>query len=124
MAPRILIFSIAMGADYSLEEKYIEIWVPKIFKHNNSFVATVVKQWYLNFNGVSYKTIFVRSGSRIKIAHSGSGSNSSLVANNNNNSCSSSGEDSLSSCAGTATASSNPPSLAVRSASSPPRRNR
>lgn len=61
--------------------------------------------------------------SRIKIAHSGSGSNSSLVANNNNNSCSSSGEDSLSSCAGTATASSNPPSLAVRSASSPPRRN-
>ena len=40
-APRILIFSIAMGADYSFEVKNIEIWVPAFFKHNNSSVATV-----------------------------------------------------------------------------------
>ena len=30
-----------MGADYSFEEKNIEIWAPTFFKHNNSFVATV-----------------------------------------------------------------------------------
>jgi hypothetical protein len=40
-APRILIFSIAMGADYSFEVKNIDIWVPAFFKHNNSSVATV-----------------------------------------------------------------------------------
>ena len=40
-APRILIFSIAMGANYSLEVKNIEIWVHAFFKHNNSSVATV-----------------------------------------------------------------------------------
>ena len=36
-APRILIFSIVIGADYSYEVKNSEIWVPAIFKHNNSF---------------------------------------------------------------------------------------
>ena len=30
-----------MGADYSVEMKNIEIWVPAFFKHNNSSVATV-----------------------------------------------------------------------------------
>jgi hypothetical protein len=45
MAPRILIFSIAMGADYSFEVKNIEIWVPAFFKHNNSSVATVGYTW-------------------------------------------------------------------------------
>ena len=40
-APRIFIFSIAMGADYSFEVKNIEIWVPAFFKHNNLFAATV-----------------------------------------------------------------------------------
>ena len=38
-APRILIFSIAMGADYSFEVKNIEIWVPAFFKHSS--VATM-----------------------------------------------------------------------------------
>ena len=38
---RILIFSIAMGADYSFEVKNIEIWVTAFFKHNDSSVATV-----------------------------------------------------------------------------------
>ena len=41
-ALRILISSIAIGADYSYEVEDIEIWSPSFFKHNNSFtVATV-----------------------------------------------------------------------------------
>ena len=40
-APRILILSIAIGADYSYEMKISEIWVPAFFKHNNSLIATV-----------------------------------------------------------------------------------
>jgi hypothetical protein len=43
-APRILILSIAMGADYSFQMKNIEIWAPAFFKHNYSFVATVELQ--------------------------------------------------------------------------------
>ena len=45
MAPRILIFSIAIGADYFFEAKNIEIWVPAFFKHNNSFIATVMQSF-------------------------------------------------------------------------------
>ena len=41
MAPKILIFSIAMGANYSFEVKNIEIGALAFFKHNNSFMATV-----------------------------------------------------------------------------------
>ena len=41
-APRILIFSIAIGANYSYELKNSEIWAPAFFKHNNSFIATVL----------------------------------------------------------------------------------
>ena len=41
-APRILIFSNAMGAEYSFEVKNIEIQVPAFFQHNNSSVATVI----------------------------------------------------------------------------------
>ena len=40
-APRILIFSIAMVADYSFDVKNIDIWAPAFFKHNNLFIATV-----------------------------------------------------------------------------------
>ena len=40
--PRISIFSIAIDADYSYEVKNSEIWVPAFFKHNNSFIATVL----------------------------------------------------------------------------------
>ena len=43
-APRILIFSIAICADYSYEVKNSEIWAPAFFKHNNSFIATVSRQ--------------------------------------------------------------------------------
>jgi hypothetical protein len=49
-APRILIFSIAMGADYSFEVKNIEIWAPAFFKHKQSFVATVFEHWRLNLS--------------------------------------------------------------------------
>ena len=41
MGPRILIFSIAMVADYSFDVKNIDIWVPAFFKHINSFIGTV-----------------------------------------------------------------------------------
>ena len=43
MAPRILIFSIAIGADYLYEVKNSEILAPVFFKHNNSFKGTVTK---------------------------------------------------------------------------------
>ena len=45
--PRILIFSIAMSAYYSFDVKNIEIWVPAIFKHNNSSVTTVFYSSFL-----------------------------------------------------------------------------
>ena len=31
-----------MGSDYSFEVKNIEIWAHAFFKHNNSFLATVI----------------------------------------------------------------------------------
>ena len=43
--PRILIFSIAIGADYSYEVKNSEIWAPVFFKHNKTFTTTVWKEW-------------------------------------------------------------------------------
>ena len=43
MVPGILIFSIAIGVDYSYEVKNSEIWAPTFFKHNNSFIATVIR---------------------------------------------------------------------------------
>ena len=41
MAPRILIFSIAIGADYSYKMKNSEIWAAAFFKHIHSLIATV-----------------------------------------------------------------------------------
>ena len=43
-APRNLISSIAMVSDYSFDVKNIDIWAPAFFKHNNSFIATVMQQ--------------------------------------------------------------------------------
>ena len=51
--PTILIFSIAMGADYSFEVKNIEIWVPAFFKHNNLFIATVLMKGVFLFFSVT-----------------------------------------------------------------------
>ena len=42
LAVVILIFSIAMGADYLFDVKNIDIWAPTFFRHNNSFIATVL----------------------------------------------------------------------------------
>ena len=42
-APRILIFSITIGAKPSFQLKSIAIWAPAFFMHDNSFIATV--QW-------------------------------------------------------------------------------
>ena len=48
-APRILIFSIAIGAN-SYEVKNSEIWAPAFFKHNNSFIATVKSTHPVNWD--------------------------------------------------------------------------
>ena len=45
MAPRILILSIAMVADYLFDVKDIAIWAPAFFKPNNSYIATVSPQF-------------------------------------------------------------------------------
>ena len=57
-------FSIAIGADYSYEVKYNEICAPAFFKHNNSFIGTVVYQKGKTrlgfiFNLLSNITLFV-----------------------------------------------------------------
>ena len=36
-----------LGADYSFEVKNIEIWMPEFFKHNNSFVSTIHRVYFL-----------------------------------------------------------------------------
>ena len=41
MAPSILIFSIAMGADYSFALNSIETYAPQYFGHNNLFLGIV-----------------------------------------------------------------------------------
>ena len=42
MAPRILIFSIDMGADYSIELISIETYAPQFIGHNNIFLGSVL----------------------------------------------------------------------------------
>ena len=42
MAPRILIFSIAMGADFSFYVKSIATYAPAFLVYNNSVLARVV----------------------------------------------------------------------------------
>ena len=42
MAPRILIFSIAMGADYSFYVKSIATYAPAFLGYNNSVLARVL----------------------------------------------------------------------------------
>ena len=49
-APRILIFLIAIGADYCFEAKNIEIWVPKFFQHNDLFIATLLTSKIFSLN--------------------------------------------------------------------------
>ena len=49
MDPRILIFSIAMGANYLFEVKNNEIWAPAFFKHNDLFIDTVILSSFHSF---------------------------------------------------------------------------
>ena len=42
MAPRILIFSMAMGADYSFELISIETYMPQFNRHNRLFLGSVI----------------------------------------------------------------------------------
>ena len=44
MAPNILIFSIAMGADYSFELISIETYAPQFIGHNKFFLGSVGKR--------------------------------------------------------------------------------
>ena len=44
-APNILIFSIAMVADYSFDVKNIDIWTLAFFENNNSFIVTMFPAW-------------------------------------------------------------------------------
>ena len=60
-APRILIFSIAIGADYSYEMKNSEIQAPAFFKHNNPFIATV-NQFLRIFTSYTFFSIFSDMG--------------------------------------------------------------
>ena len=48
-----------MGANYSFELKNIEIWAPAFFKHNNSFIANVlrVKLWIFSHLWKSEKNV-------------------------------------------------------------------
>ena len=45
MAPSILIFSIAMGADYSFELISIETYTPQFIGHNIFFLGSVSGSW-------------------------------------------------------------------------------
>ena len=45
----VLELPIAIDADYSYEVKNSEIWAPTFFKHNNSFIATVITEALAEF---------------------------------------------------------------------------
>ena len=45
-APRILVFSMAMGADYSFELIFNETCAPQFKWHNKSFLGSVVILWF------------------------------------------------------------------------------
>ena len=47
MAPRILIFSIAMGADYSIELISIENYAPQFIGYNNIFLECVSSYFFI-----------------------------------------------------------------------------
>ena len=47
MAPRILIFSIAMGADYSFELISIETYAPQFIGHNKFFLSSVIERSFI-----------------------------------------------------------------------------
>ena len=62
-APRILIFSIAMVADYLFDVKNIDIWVPVFLKHNNLSIVTVKRKPPTPFYIITYLTAILLSTS-------------------------------------------------------------
>ena len=64
-APRILIFSIAMGADYSIELISIETYAPQFIGHNKIFLGSESTQWLKSenliifFPKLSHKAILI-----------------------------------------------------------------
>ena len=56
-APRILIFSIAMGADYSFYVKSIATYAPAFLGHNNSVLARVLKYGMTNLILVHWEVL-------------------------------------------------------------------
>ena len=49
MALRILIFSIAMGANYSFELNFIETYAPQFFGQNNSLLGSVITLYHVAY---------------------------------------------------------------------------
>ena len=49
MAPRILIFPIAMGADYTFELNAVETYAPQYFGRNNLFLGSVLDYYIILF---------------------------------------------------------------------------
>ena len=67
MAPRILFFSIAMGADYSFYVKFIATFPPTFLEYNNSVWAIVIFLWQsrkLDFEFLSICSLRSASGIR------------------------------------------------------------
>ena len=58
-APRILIFSIVMGADYSFYVKSIATYAPAFLRHNNSVLARLCLflKFSQNFSVVPYRAV-------------------------------------------------------------------
>ena len=48
MAPRILIFSIVLGAEYSFYLKSIATYAPAFLRYNNSVLAIVLQAWFFD----------------------------------------------------------------------------
>ena len=59
-APRILISSIALGADYSFELNSIETYAPQFFGHNNLFLGSVTYEWSCSRTFKKYRLNWVR----------------------------------------------------------------
>ena len=46
MSPKILIFSIAMGANHLFELKFIETYASQFFGHNNTFLGVEITLYH------------------------------------------------------------------------------
>ena len=69
--PQDFIFSIAMVANYSFDVKNIDGWTPTFFKHNNSFVATVMELHQIHFKGQIREQVYFETYFQYEISISG-----------------------------------------------------